>query len=177
MKNVVAVLALLLVSTTSAYAGSQCINSHDGTLEARKNHRVGPNHTLYGDICNSWRPPVWRPVPRVTTPPTQRHGSRWQLCINGIDISNGGHCSVNDHTWWHHGDRARPITLKGPQAFDVLRRGSILSTNRNWEGWTTYLVKYFGHHERHSNGTRHSRLYNCRVSPNGNWAECMSTTY
>jgi hypothetical protein len=177
MKNVVAVLALLLMSTTSAYAGSQCINSHDGTLEARKNHRVGPNHTLYGDICNSWRPPVWRPVPRVTTPPTQRHGSRWQLCINGIDISNGGHCSVNDHTWWHHGDRARPITLKGPQAFDVLRRGSILSTNRNWEGWTTYLVKYFGHHERHSNGTRHSRLYNCRVSPNGNWAECMSTTY
>ena len=151
MKNVVAVLALLLMSTTSAYAGSQCINSHDGTLEARKNHRVGPNHTLYG--------------------------SRWQLCINGIDISNGGHCSVNDHTWWHHGDRARPITLKGPQAFDVLRRGSILSTNRNWEGWTTYLVKYFGHHERHSNGTRHSRLYNCRVSPNGNWAECMSTTY
>jgi len=176
MKRVVLVLTLLLMGTTTAYAGSQCINSHDGTLEARKNMRVGPNHTLYGDICNSWKPNVWRPVPRVSPPPTQRHGSKWQLCINGVDISNGGRCSVNDHTWWNHGQHARPITLKGPQAFDVLRNGSILSNNRNWEGWTTYLVKYFGH-QRHFGGTRHSRLYNCRVSPNGNWAECTSTTY
>ncbi len=162
MKKVILVLTLLLMGTTAAYAGKQCINSDDGTLESRKNPRLGTASVLYGSICDTWRPGP------VTGGGQKSHPkSGWQLCINGIDIKTGRHCWQSNNDWWNHGQRPRPVTLKGPQAFDVLHHGRILSNHMDWNGWSVYLVKYRGH--------RHSRLYNCRVSPNGNWAECTTT--
>ena len=156
-----ALMGFTMMTSLDAYAGKHCINSHDGTSESRKNPRVGANATLYGDICD-----IWRPEPIITQKP--RHKPNWQFCINGIDIKTGRHCWESDSEWWNHGHRPRPITVQGPQAFDVLRNGMILNNHTNWSGWSTYLVKYFGHR-------RHSRLYNCRVSPNGRWAECTTT--
>ena len=157
-----ALMGFAMLASLDANAGQQCINSHDGTLEARKNPRVGPNSTLYGDVCNTWRPaPIVTPQP--THPP--KHGSKWQVCINGVDIRTGGGCWNNPN--WHHGHGHQTITLRGPQAFDVLRNGYILRNNTDWNGWSTYLVKYHGHRY-------HSRMYNCRVSPSGNWVECTA---
>ena len=163
-----ALMGFAMLASLDANAAKQCINSHDGTMESRKNPRVGPNATLYGSICDIWL----TPKPQVQVPqPTPTHKKpRWTLCINGVDLKTGGPCWDHGHGHghghgWHHGHRPTyPITIRGPQAFDVLRNGYILQSDITWDGWSVYLVKYFGH--------GNTRLYRCRVSPNGNWAEC-----
>ena len=159
-----ALMGFAMLASLDANAAKQCINSHDGTLEARKNPRVGAGATLYGDICNSWSQPNVQ-VPQPT--PTHKK-PRWTLCINGVDLKTGGPCWNHGHGW-NHGHRPNyPITLRGPQAFDVLHNGYILRSHTDWNGWSVYLVKYHGHRN-------YSRLYNCRIAPSGNWAECTAT--
>ena len=163
-----ALMGFAMLASLDANAAQQCINSHDGTMESRKNPRVGPNATLFGSICDIYRQPSIQ-APQPT--PTQKK-SRWTLCINGVDLKTGRPCWLDNpgHRHghgWHHGHRPQPITLRGPQAFEVLRNGYILSNYLAWDHWMVYTVKYYGHRQ-------HSRIYNCRVSPNGNWAECTT---
>ena len=134
MKNVVVVLALLLVGTTSAYAGN----------------------------------------------------SQWSLCINGVDIKTGGYCGQSRNDWrprhghghgHGHGNSHQPqhnvrpgfITLRGQQAFDVIRNGYIMSSRVAYDGNELYRVKYFGYGHR-------VRIYDCRVSPVGR-ADCQAWKY
>ncbi len=132
MKNVV-VLALLLMGTTSAYAGN----------------------------------------------------SQWTLCINGVDLKTGGHCGQPRHDWRprhghghghghdshqprHDGHNVRPgfITLRGQQAYDVIRNGYIISSRVAYDGNELYRVKYIGYGHQ-------VRIYDCRVTPMGR-ADCQA---
>ena len=113
----------------------------------------------------------------------------WTLCINGVDFKTGGYCNPgwghghghrhrnpghgHGHGHGHHnpGHNTRPgfITLRGPQAYDVIRNGYIMSSRIGWDGNELYRVKYFGHGHR-------PRIYDCRITPMGR-ASCQSWKY
>ena len=114
----------------------------------------------------------------------------WTLCINGVDFKTGGYCGGPRRHGWHNpghghghghhnpghghnnpGHNTRPgfITLRGPQAYDVIRNGYIMSSRVAYDGNELYRVKYFGHGHR-------PRIYDCRITPMGR-ASCQSWKY
>ena len=115
--------------------------------------------------------------------------STWTLCINGVDFRTGGYCGQPRHKWRphqprhdhghghghgnshkpRHDDRPGFITLRGQQAFNVIRNGYIISSRVAYDGNELYRVKYFGYGHR-------VRIYDCRVSPVGR-AECQAWKY
>ena len=116
--------------------------------------------------------------------------STWTLCINGVDLKTGGWCGTprHGHGWHkpghghghgHHnpghghghnnpGHNVRPgfITLRGHQAYNLIRTGYIMDSSIGWDGNELYRVKTFGHGHR-------PRIWDCRITPAG-FASCQS---
>jgi len=137
-------------------AGS-CYNSPTGSMYDRKTDRYPPTHILSGDYCNIHNP-GW-------VEPTPQDNPKFEVCVNGISLITGLRCSFTPGEWWDQGHHYHG-KIKGSEAFHLIRTGRILSSRITHNGWTRLVVKTH----------RHNRwaMYNCKVSPNGNWAVCYS---